>query len=67
MGYIEATVSVLESDGVVQLTVAISAPDASVTFRSFSLLLNTSNGMTTGWCTLTKLRLFTLFQFEHVY
>jgi len=55
VGYTEAAVSVLESDRVAQLTVAISVPDASVTFGSFSLLVNTSSGMTIGWCTLTKL------------
>ena len=49
MGYTEAAVSVIESDGVAQLTVAISVPDTSITFGSFSLLVNTSNGMTTGW------------------
>jgi len=37
VGYTEAAVSVLESDGVAQLTIAISVPDTSITFGSFSL------------------------------
>ena len=51
VGYNETSVTVLESAGVVQLTVDISQPDASVTFDSnifFSLLVNTSNRMATG-------------------
>ena len=47
VGYIQTTVTVLESDGVaqLQLTVAISAAQLDA---SFSLLVNTSDGTATG-------------------
>ena len=62
MGYTETAVVVRESDGVAQLTVAISVPGASVTIGSsisISLFVNTSNGMSTGWCTLSSLSICT--------
>ena len=56
MGYTETAVVVHESDGVAQLTVAISVPNASVTIGtsvSFFLLVNASDRMSTGWCSYT--------------
>jgi len=51
VGYVNTTVTVFESAGVAELTVAISEPDSSVTIDSrvsFSLLVNTINGTATG-------------------
>ena len=56
MGYTETAMTLFGSAGIAQLTVAISVPDASVTIESsvsFFLLVNTSNNMTTGWCSYT--------------
>jgi len=67
VGYTEAAVSVLESDGVAQLTVAISVPDTSITFGSFSLSVNTSNGMTTGWWSTLTTEIVHSVAVEHMY
>ena len=51
VGYVNTAVTVFESAGVAELTVAISEPDSSVTIDSrvsFSLLVNTINGTATG-------------------
>ena len=46
MGYVETAVNVSESDGVAQLTVAISMPSEDVPIEtSFSLLVNTTTGL----------------------
>ena len=49
--YVNTTVTVFESAGMAELTVAISEPDSSVTINShvsFSLLVNTIDGTATG-------------------
>ena len=49
MGYVETVVTVLESDRVAQLTVAISMPPGADPIEtSFFLLVNTSDGTATG-------------------
>ena len=49
VGYIETDVSVSESDGVAQLTVAISVPPQGVPIEtSFTLLVNTFDGTAAG-------------------
>ena len=49
MGYVDTAVSVFESAGVAELTVAISVPNASVTIEtSFFLLVDTSDGSATA-------------------
>ena len=49
MGYVLKNVTVLESDGVAQLTVAISMPPEAVPIRtSFYLLVNTIAGSATA-------------------
>ena len=49
VGYANTAVSVLENEGVAQLTVAISMPPRTVPIEtSFSLLINTVNGAATG-------------------
>ena len=51
VGYVQTAVSVSESAGVAELTVAISVPDSSGTISSgvsFFLLVNTSDGTATG-------------------
>ena len=49
VGYVETAVSVFESDGVVQLTVAISTTNPSITIESsFLLLVNTNDGTATA-------------------
>ena len=53
VGYVQTVVTVLESDGVAQLTVGISMPPRADRIEtSFSLLVNTSDGTATGlpWC-----------------
>ena len=53
VGYVETVVTVLESDGVAQLTVGISMPPGVDPIEtSFFLLVNTSDGTATGlpWC-----------------
>ena len=52
VGYNETNVTIFESAGVVQLTVAISESDPPVTIESdvsFSLHVNTFNRTATGW------------------
>ena len=49
VGYIDTAVSVFESAGVAELTVAISAPNPSVPIEtSFFLLVDTSDGTATA-------------------
>ena len=49
VGYTVTNVTVSESDGVAQLTVAISMPLEDVSFEtSFYLIVNTLNGTATG-------------------
>ena len=49
VGYVETDVSVFESDGVAQLTVAISVPPQGVAIEtSFTLLVNTNDGTATA-------------------
>ena len=49
MGYVQRVVTVLESDGVAQLTVDISMPpEADPIETSFFLLVNISDGTATG-------------------
>ena len=51
MGYVDTAVSVSESDGVAELTVAVSVPDSSGTINSrvsFYLLVNTIDRTATG-------------------
>ena len=49
VGYIETDVNVSESDGVAQLTVAISVPPSGVSIEAFFyLIVNTLNGTATG-------------------
>ena len=49
VGYVNTTVSVLESAGVAQLTVAISAPPQGDPIEtSFTLLVNTFDGTAAG-------------------
>ena len=49
VGYVDTAVSVSESAGVAELTVAISAPNPSVAIEtSFFLLVNTSDGTATA-------------------
>jgi len=49
VGYIDTAVSVSESDGVAQLTVAISVPPQGVPIEtSFTLLVNTFDGTAAG-------------------
>ena len=49
MGYVNTSVTVPESDGVAQLTVAISMPhEAAPIETSFVLLVNTMDGMARG-------------------
>ena len=49
VGYVNTAVSVFESAGVAELTVAISVPNASVTIESsFFLLVNTNDGSATA-------------------
>jgi len=51
VGYVNTHVTVSESAGVAELTVAISEPDSSGTINSrvsFFLLVNTINGTATG-------------------
>ena len=49
VGYIDTAVSVLESDGVAELTVAISVPPQGVPIEtSFTLLVNTFDGTAAG-------------------
>ena len=53
VGYVETVVTVLESDRVAQLTVAISMPpEADPIETSFFLFVNTSDGTARGlpWC-----------------
>ena len=53
VGYVQTIVTVLESDGVAQLTVAISMPPGVDRIEtSLFLLVNTSDGTATGlpWC-----------------
>ena len=53
VGYVQTVATVLESDGVAQLTVAISMPPGADPIEtSFFLLVNTSDGTATGlpWC-----------------
>ena len=53
VGYVQTVVTVLESDGVAQLTVGISMPPGADPIEmSFFLLVNTSDGTATGlpWC-----------------
>ena len=49
VGYIQTNVTVSESDGVAQLTVAISMPPEDVSIEtSFYLIVNTSDETATG-------------------
>jgi len=49
VGYVNTAVSVSESDGVAELTVAISVPNPSVAIEtSFFLLMDTSDGTATA-------------------
>ena len=49
VGYTETDVTVSESDGVAQLTVAISLPPEDVPIETpFYLIVNTLNGTATG-------------------
>ena len=49
VGYVDTAVSVFESAGVAELTVAILVPNASVTIEtSFFLLVDTSDGTATA-------------------
>ena len=49
VGYIQTNVTVSESDGVAQLTAAISMPHRGVPIEtSFYLIVNTLNGTATG-------------------
>ena len=49
MGYVQTNLTVLESDGLVQVTVAISMPsEADPIETSFYLLVNTIDGSATG-------------------
>ena len=49
VGYVNTAVSVFESAGVAELTVAISVPNPSVTIEtSFFLLVDTSDGSATA-------------------
>ena len=49
VGYVQTAVTVLESDGVAQLTVGISMPPGADPIEtSFLLLVNTSDGTGTG-------------------
>ena len=49
VGYIHTNVTVSESTGVVQLTIAISMPPRGVSIEtSFYLIVNTLNGTATG-------------------
>ena len=49
MGYVQTNVSVLERDGVAQLTVAISIlPEADPIETSFYLIVNTIDGSATA-------------------
>ena len=49
VGYNETNVTVFESDGVAQLTVAISMPPRGVLIEAFFyLIVNTLNGTATG-------------------
>ena len=49
VGYIETDVTVSESDGVAQMTVAISMPPRGVSIEAFFyLVVNTLNGTATG-------------------
>ena len=49
MGYVQTNVTVLESDGVATLTVAISVPPGAVPIEtSFYLLVNTIDGSATA-------------------
>ena len=49
VGYIQTAVTLFESDGVAQLTVAITTPSQTYEIRSsFFLLVNTINGTATG-------------------
>ena len=62
MGYTETAMTLFGSAGIAQLTVAISVPDVSVTIESsvsFFLLVNTSNNMTSGWCSHNHLKFVT--------
>ena len=51
LGFVQTNVTIFESDGVVQLTVAITVPFQAPTF---SLLVHTLDGTATGllWCLL---------------
>ena len=49
VGYVETAVSVFESEGVAQLTVAISEPPQGVAIETtFTLLVNTNDGTATA-------------------
>ena len=49
VGYVQTVVTVLESNGVAQLTVGISmSPGADLIETSFFLLVNTADGTATG-------------------
>ena len=49
VGYVDTSVTVFESDGVAQLTVAISVPPQAGSIEtSFSLLVNTNDGTATA-------------------
>ena len=48
MGYVDTSVTLLESAGVAQLTVAISVPPRDPIETSFFLLVNTNDGTAAG-------------------
>ena len=63
MGYVNTSVTILESDGVAQLTVIISSPPGAVLIEtSLFLLVSTLDGTATGLSMRSRLE----FDFLHV-
>ena len=61
VGYVQTAVSILESAGVAQLTVAISVPPQAVPIEtSFFLLVNTNDGTAAGLSSCLEFDLHTV-------